>query len=259
MNSPTAAAAANTPAARTRPQALVFDIFGTVVDWRSSLIREGQALQQRLTSKAPDRAADLAVDWPAFADAWRAGYQPAMQRVARGELPWTNIDALHRMILNELLPRFGLEVLTEEERDHLNRAWHRLDPWPDSRAGLTRLRRRHVLSTLSNGNLALLVNMAKRAGLPWDCILSAEIMGRYKPDLEVYRSAARLLGFTPAQVLMVAAHPSDLMAAQQAGLMTAYIPRPLERGEGGWMEPTEGCRFDWVARDMIDLADQLQA
>ena len=232
----------------TQPLALVFDIFGTVVDWRSSLIREGQALQQRL---------GLQADWAGLADAWRAGYQPAMQRVARGELPWTNIDALHRQILDALLPGFGLEALSEIERDHLNRAWHRLSPWPDSVMGLTRLRRRHVISTLSNGNVSLLVNMAKRAGLPWDCVLSAELMGRYKPDLAVYRGAAQLLGFEPAQVLMVAAHPSDLVAAQQAGLMTAYIPRPNERGPGGWMEPTTGCHFDWVASDLLELATQL--
>ncbi len=235
----------------TAPRALVFDIFGTVVDWRASLIREGQALQARLGARLPS------VDWPAVADAWRAGYVPAMQRVARGALPWTPIDALHRMILEELLPRFGLQSLTEDERQHLNRAWHRLAPWPDSVAGLTRLKRRHVIATLSNGNVALLVNMAKRAGLPWDTVLSAEIFGRYKPDLEVYRGAARLLGFEPGEVLMVAAHPSDLVAAQQAGLMTAYIPRPLERGIGGWMEPSEGCRFDWVAEDLPSLATAL--
>ena len=232
------------------PAALVFDIFGTVVDWRSSIIHEGQRLQQRL---------GLPADWPALADAWRAGYQPAMRRVAAGELPWTNIDGLHRQILDDLLPRFGLEALSEAERDQLNRAWHRLTPWPDAVAGLTRLRRRHVIATLSNGNVALLVNMAKRAGLPWDCVLSAELIGRYKPDQEVYRGAARLLGFEPGQVLMVAAHPSDLKAAQQAGLMTAYIPRPEENGSGGWMESAEGCRFDWTALNLIDLADQLRA
>ena len=231
------------------PAALVFDIFGTVVDWRSSIIREGQLLQQRL---------GLPADWPALADAWRAGYQPAMRRVAAGELPWTNIDGLHRQILDDLLPRFGLEALSEAERDQLNRAWHRLTPWPDAVAGLTRLRRRHVIATLSNGNVALLVNMAKRAGLPWDCVLSAELIGRYKPDQEVYRGAARLLGFEPGQVLMVAAHPSDLKAAQQAGLMTAYIPRPEEHGAGGWMESADGCHFDWTALDLIDLADQLR-
>ena len=230
------------------PRALVFDIFGTVVDWRASIIREGSLLQQRLALGA--------IDWPALADAWRAGYAPAMQRVARGELPWTTIDSLHRMILDELLPRFGLADLPEPEREQFNRAWHRLDPWADSRPGLTRLKRGQVIATLSNGNLALLTNMAKRAALPWDAVLSAELFGRYKPDLEVYRGAARLLGLQPAQVAMVAAHPSDLRAAQQAGLRTAYVARPDEHGPGGPMESTEGCRFDWMARDLIDLADQ---
>jgi len=229
-------------------RALAFDIFGTVVDWRSSLIREGQALQQRL---------GLAADWAALADAWRAGYRPAMARVAAGELPWTSIDGLHRQILDELLPRFGLGALPEAERDALNRAWHRLDPWPDSVAGLTRLRSRYVTTTLSNGNVALLVNMAKRAGLPWDCVLSAELIGRYKPDLAVYRGAARLLGFEPGQVMMVAAHPSDLAAAQQAGLRTAYIPRPDEHGPGGWMEPVGDTVFDLVAPDLGALATRL--
>ena len=233
-------------------RALTFDIFGTVVDWRSSIIAEGQALQQRL-----GLAATAAVDWPALADAWRAGYQPAMARVARGELPWTNIDGLHRQILDGLLPRFGLAALDEAERQHLTLAWHRLTPWPDSVAGLTRLRTRYTTSTLSNGNVSLLVEMAKRAGLPWDCVLSAELIGCYKPDLAVYRGAARLLGFEPGQVLMVAAHPSDLAAAQRAGLKTAYIPRPAEFGPGGPMEPVGDTVFDIVAPSLGALADQL--
>lgn len=226
-------------------RALTFDIFGTVVDWRGSLIREGQALQARLGCVA---------DWAALADAWRAGYQPAMARVARGELPWTNIDGLHRQILDELLPRFGLADLPEAERVALNLAWHRLVPWPDSLAGLHALRQRHTLATLSNGNVALLVNMAKRAGLPWDCVLSAELIGRYKPDLQVYRRAAELLGHTPEQVMMVAAHPSDLAAAQRAGLRTAYIPRPDEHGPGGWMEPMNGLVPDLQADSLPALA-----
>jgi 2-haloacid dehalogenase len=232
------------------PRALVFDIFGTVVDWRGSLIREGRALGERL---------GLQADWPALADAWRAGYAPAMARVGRGELPWANIDTLHRMILDGLLPRFGLESLSEAEREHFNRAWHRLDPWPDSVEGLTRLKAGHVIATLSNGNVSLLVNMAKRAGLPWDTVLSAELFGRYKPDPEVYRGAARLLGFALDEVVMVAAHPSDLAAAQRAGLRTAYIPRLDERGPGGWIEPVGELRFDWTARDLVDLAAQLDA
>ena len=229
-------------------RALCFDIFGTVVDWRSSLIREGQALQARL---------GLAADWPALADAWRAGYQPAMARVRSGELPWTSIDTLHRQILDGLLPRFGLAALDEAERDRLNRAWHRLAPWPDSVAGLTRLRRHYTLATLSNGNMSLLVNMAKAAGLPWDCVLSAELFGQYKPDPGVYLGAARLLGLAPAQVMMVAAHPSDLAAAQQAGLKVAYIPRPAENGPGGPMEPVGDTRFDVQAPDLESLASAL--
>jgi len=229
-------------------RALAFDIFGTVVDWRSAIIRDGQALQQRL---------GLATDWPALADAWRAGYYPAMAEVASGALPWTHIDGLHRRILDGLLPRFGLDALSEAERDAFNRVWHRLDPWPDSVAGLTRLRSRYTLTTLSNGNVALLVNMAKRAGLPWDCVLSAELIGKYKPDPAVYQGAARLLGLAPDQVMMVAAHPSDLAAAQQAGLRTAYIPRPDEHGRGGWMEPVGDRVFDLVAPDLGALASQL--
>ncbi|MEQ1683424.1 MAG: haloacid dehalogenase type II [Burkholderiaceae bacterium] len=229
-------------------KALVFDIFGTVVDWRSSVIREGQKLSAQT---------GLQADWPALADAWRAGYQPAMQRARNGEIAWTNIDGLHRVILEELLPRFGLTDMTEAQRDHLNRAWHRLDPWPDSVAGLRRLKKRFVISTLSNGNVALLVNMAKHARLPWDCVLSAEIIQKYKPDPEVYQMAASLLGFERDQVLMVAAHPSDLRGAQRAGLRTAYVPRPLEHGEGGWVEPVGDTVFDVVAPDFNALAQAL--
>jgi 2-haloacid dehalogenase len=229
-------------------KALVFDIFGTVVDWRSSVIREGQKLSTEL---------GLQVDWPAFADAWRAGYQPAMQRARSGEIAWTNIDGLHRVILEELLPRFGLSSLTEPQREHLNRVWHRLDPWPDSVAGLRRLKKRFVISTLSNGNVALLVNMAKHGRLPWDCVLSAEIIQKYKPDPEVYQMAASLLGVKCEQVLMVAAHPSDLRGAQRAGLRTAYVPRPLEHGQGGGVEPVGDAAFDVVAPDFNELARSL--
>ena len=229
-------------------KALTFDVFGTVVDWRSSIIREGELLSQ---------AKALAVDWPGFADAWRAGYRPAMDRVSRGEMPWTNIDGLHRVILDGLLERFGLGGLDAGELDHLNRVWHRLMPWPDAVPGLNRLRSAYVLSTLSNGNVALLVNMAKNAGLPWDCVLCAELIGKYKPDLEVYRAAARLLGLAPAEVMMVAAHPSDLRAAKQAGLRTAYVPRPLEHGPHGGGEPAGEQDFDIVAADFLDLAARL--
>ncbi len=229
-------------------KALVFDIFGTVVDWRASIIREGQKLSAEI---------GLPVDWPAFADAWRAGYRPAMQLVRTGEIAWTNIDGLHRVILDELLPRFGLAVLSLAQREHLNLAWHRLDPWSDSVAGLRRLKKRFVISTLSNGNVALLVNMAKHARLPWDCVLSAEMFQKYKPDPEVYQMAASLLGFPCEQVLMVAAHPSDLRGAQSAGLRTAYVPRPLEHGQGGWVEPVGDAVFDLVVTDFGELAQAL--
>jgi 2-haloacid dehalogenase len=236
-------------------KALAFDIFGTVVDWRGSIAREAGALAAARRIEG--------VDWAAFADAWRAGYQPAMQRARSGEIAWTNIDGLHRVILDGLIPRFGLEALSEPERDHLNRAWHRLDPWPDAVAGLTRLKSRFVVSTLSNGNIALLVDMAKRAGLPWDCVLSAELMKHYKPDPEVYQGAAALLGVAHRELLMVAAHPSDLRGAARAGLATALVHRPFEYGPNPHGAPPpdalEGDRFDVVAADFIDLARQLGA
>jgi 2-haloacid dehalogenase len=232
------------------PRALVFDVFGTVVDWRSGVVRDGAELSQ---------AKKIDVDWPAFADAWRAGYQPAMQRVRSGEIAWTTIDRLHRMILDMLLPRFGLASLGEAERDHLNRVWHRLDPWPDVLAGLHRLKQRFTIATLSNGNVSLLVDMAKRVGLPWDCVLSAEMFGHYKPDPEVYLGAARMLDVAPAELLMVAAHPGDLAAAARAGLRTAYVPRPHEHGPGGGAEPAGDQGFDFEAPDFLVLARLLGA
>ena len=231
-------------------KALTFDVFGTVVDWRSSIIREGQLLSQ---------GKSLDVDWPKFADEWRAGYGPAMQRVREGDLPWMKIDQLHRLILDDLLVRFEIS-LDEEETDHFNRAWHRLTPWPDAVAGLNRLRGSFILATLSNGNVSLLVNMAKNAGLPWDCVLSAELAKRYKPDKEVYLTAADLLGLEPSQVMMVAAHPGDLRAAASVGFRTALIPRPLERGpERGLYYDIEETDFDVLADDFLDLADKLGA
>ena len=230
-------------------RALTFDVFGTVVDWRSTIIREGQELGRRK---------QLTVDWPAFADAWRAGYPLAMGRVRSGELPWTIIDDLHRMILDSLVPRFGLDGLGEAELDDLNRVWHRLDPWPDAVDGLTRLRTRFVLATLSNGNVALLVNMAKRAGLPWDAVLSAELAGTYKPDARVYAKAADLLGLAPEEVMMVAAHVGDLRASAEVGFRTAYVPRPLESGPDREADPPDPA-FDIVATDFVDLAAKLGA
>jgi 2-haloacid dehalogenase len=229
-------------------KALVFDVFGTVVDWRGSIIREGRLLGRRRKLK---------VDWAAFADAWRAGYRPAMARVRSGELPWTKIDVLHRMILDGLLARFGLQGLSEQELDDLNRVWHRLEPWPDARKGLAALKRRHVIATLSNGNVALLTNMAKHARLPWDCILSAEVVRHYKPDPETYLGAADLLGVKPQELMMVAAHKDDLHAARACGLKTAFVPRPKEYGPAVKADTSREPAFDLHARDFNDLARQL--
>ena len=230
-------------------RALAFDVFGTVVDWRSTVIREGEAL---------GRARGLHVDWAAFAEAWRDGYHPAMDRVRRGELPWKSIDELNRMNLDEVLERFGVEGLGESEKEDFNRVWHRLDPWPDTVAGLQRLKAKFTLTTLSNGNVALLVNMAKRAGLPWDLVLSSELIGHFKPDRQVYLKAAELLGLAPGEVMMVAAHKYDLRAAAEAGLRTAFVARPME-----WpnrrIDLSHEDAFDVNAGDFLDLADQLGA
>ncbi|GAC1345793.1 MAG: haloacid dehalogenase type II [Ktedonobacteraceae bacterium] len=229
-------------------KALAFDVFGTVVDYRSTIIREGERLQQ---------VKGINVDWGQFADAWRGRYRPNMDRVGRQELPWMNLDALHRLALEEVMREFGIANLTEAEKVHLNRVWHRLQPWPDSIVGLTRLRKQFVTATLSNGNVALLVNMAKYSGLPWDCILSAELVQAYKPDPKVYQMAVDLLGFQPEQVMMVAAHQGDLRAAQAIGLKAAFVPRPLEFGLHSRPDLTPDPTFDMLAIDLVDLARQL--
>jgi len=229
-------------------KALAFDVFGTVVDWRQSIIREGEAL---------GRARNLAVDWARFADAWRGSYQPMLSRVRNGELPWTRLDDLHRMSLDHLLGEFGITGLDEAETDHLNRVWHRLDPWPDAVPGLTRLRRRFILATCSNGNVALIVNMARRAGLPWDAGLGAEVARHYKPQPEAYLVTVDLLGLRPDQCMMVAAHNGDLTAAAGCGLRTAFVPRPLEHGPGQTADLTATGNWDVVARDFEDLAARL--
>lgn len=231
-------------------KALAFDVFGTVVDWRGSIIREAEAL-------GAERG--VSADWAAFADAWRAGYWPAMQRVRSGALPWLKIDALHRLILDELLPEFGLHRLAEAEIDYLNRVWHRLDPWPDSVRGLTCLKTRFIITTLSNGNFSLLTNMAKRAALPWDCVISAELFHHYKPDPETYLGAAELLGIAPAELMLVACHPDDLRAAKAAGCKTGYVARLLEFGPGVALPELADDEFDIVAADFIALADKLAA
>jgi len=230
-------------------RALAFDVFGTVVDWHSSITRELEQFGERH---------GLQQDWPTFAENWRAGYAPAMDRVRRGELPWTRIDDLHRMILVELLDSAGASV-SDQDVDELNRAWHRLDPWPDSVAGLTRLKKKFTITTLSNGNMSLLTNMAKRAGLPWDCVISAELFHHYKPDREAYLGCADLLGVAPDELMLVAAHPSDLKAARRAGLRTGYVDRPLEHGPSGEPHRVQPDEFDVVASDFGDLADQLGA
>jgi 2-haloacid dehalogenase len=232
------------------PRALAFDVFGTVVDWRSSIIGELEEF---------GRSHGVQQDWPAFADDWRAGYAPAMDRVRRGDLPWTRIDDLHRMILEELLGAAGVTSICVEEVDELNRAWHRLDPWPDAVAGLTRLKEKFIITTLSNGNVSLLTNMAKRAGLPWDCVISAELFRHYKPDPEAYLGCADLLDVAPDELMLVAAHPGDLRAARDAGLMTAYVARPLEHGPGRRPPRVENGEFDFTASDFGDLAEQLGA
>jgi len=230
-------------------RALAFDVFGTVVDWRTSITREGELLGAKK---------GLKLDWAAFADAWRAGYRQAMDRTAKGT--WHNIDTLHRGILDEILQKFSIKGLSEAEMAHLNLAWHRLMPWPDSVPGLNRLKTRYTIATLSNGNLSLLVDMAKNAGLPWDCVLSGELVHKYKPDPEVYQMAARLLGCDTSEVMMVAAHPHDLAGAARAGLKTAYVPRPLEHGPGKpLIGPAPGQTFDITASDFLDLARQLGA
>jgi len=231
-------------------RALTFDVFGTVVDWRGSIIAEGIGL---------GREKGIAVDWPKLADAWRAGYHPSMDRVRRREIPWTGLDALHRMTLDRLLVDFEIGGLTEAEKDHLNRVWHRLRPWPDALPGLARLKQRYIIAPLSNGNVALLTNMAKNAGLPWDCILSAELAHAYKPDPLAYQTAAELLGLPPRQVMMVAAHQNDLRGAKAAELRTAFVPRPAEYGEGRTLDLTPDPDFDVVATDFLDLARQLGA
>ena len=228
------------------PRILAFDIFGTVVDWHGSIAREVDAMA-------------LGVSGNEFALAWRAGYKPAMQRVMSGELGWTLIDDLHRMILDGILEQFGISHLDEAQKRHLNRVWHRLDPWPDSVQGLARLKKRFTICTLSNGNLGLLTNMAKRAGLPWDCVLSAEVFRAYKPDPAAYLGVARVFDLAPAQVMLVAAHQDDLAGARACGLQTAYIERPLEFGASRPKDVSPDPANTFHARDLLQLAEQLGA
>ena len=231
-------------------KALVFDTFGTVVDWRTSVALEIDTLARRK---------GLSVDGARFADAWRSGYGPIMNRVRSGELPWTKLDRLHRMILDRVLVDFGLTGLSETETESLNRVWHRLRPWPDAVAGLTRLKKTFIIAPLSNGNISLMTDLAKHSGLPWDCILGAELVRHYKPDREVYQSAADFLDLRTDEVMMVAAHSGDLRAARSVGLKTAFVPRPLEFGPAGKPDLAAEGPVDVSAKDFNDLAGQLGA
>ena len=228
------------------PRVLAFDVFGTVVDWHGSIRREVDAM-------------GLGIDAGAFALAWRAGYQPAMRRVMSGELGWTLIDDLHRMILDQILEEFGVRQLSEADKRQLNKAWHRLDPWPDAVKGLTRLKQQYLICSLSNGNIGLLTHMAKHGGLPWDCVLSAEVFKAYKPDPAVYLGVARVFDVAPAAVMLVAAHQDDLAAARACGLQTAYIERPAEFGADRLEDVSHDPANTLHARDFMDLADRLCA
>jgi 2-haloacid dehalogenase len=233
-------------------KALVFDTFGTVVDWRSSVIAEGMAW---------GAAKGLHINWVDFADRWRLGYGPAMNKVRKGEIPWTRLDDLHRMILDDLLEEFKIEGLTEEEKVSWTHVWRRLKPWPDSVEGLTRLKKKFVIAPLSNGNIALMANLAKFGGLPWDTILGAELARHYKPDREVYASAYYYLDLKPEEVMMCAAHAADLQAARVSGLRTGFIYRPDEYGNGPVGVPSKAKPgdFDVVSVSMVDLARQMGA
>ena len=232
-------------------EALVFDVFGTLVDWRTSLIDDLAAF---------GNARGLVVDWPALVDAWRGAYVPSMDRVRRGELPWTTLDALHRTSFDALASDFGIgAALDESARRWCVDRWHRLRPWPDTVTGLTRLRARFVLGTLSNGNVRLLADLAKSAPLPVDVIFSAELFRHYKPDAEVYRGAVELLATAPERVMMVAAHNGDLHAAAREGMRTAFVARPAEYGPHQTGDFAADAGVDVAVRDLGELADRLGA
>jgi 2-haloacid dehalogenase len=230
-------------------QALCFDVFGTVVDWRGSIIEEGTRI---------NRQRGLNIDWADFADAWRALYQPSMEQVRTGKRPWTILDQLHRESLEKLAPEYGLTEWTDHELDQLNRVWHRLKPWPDAVSGLTRLKKKYIISTCSNGNVALIVNMAKHSGLPWDMVLGAEVTRHYKPQNEAYLESARLLGLEPEQCCMVAAHNGDLVAAEKNGMQTAFVARPTEYGPHQNKDFKAEKDYTFVAEDFNELATQME-
>jgi 2-haloacid dehalogenase len=231
-------------------RACIFDIFGTTVDWRTSVSRDLAAFAKQKGIGG--------IDWVGFADEWRAMYQPSMEEVRSGRRPWTILDVLHKESLAALIGRHRIAGLSEAEIDHMSRAWHRLDPWPDVVEGLARLKRKLIIAPCSNGNIALMVNMAKRAGLPWDCILGAETARAYKPLPEAYLAACRHLGLAPAQVMMVAAHNGDLKAAEAQGLATGFVPRPTEHGPGQKTDlAADSSVVDIPASSFVDLAAKL--
>jgi 2-haloacid dehalogenase len=227
--------------------AMLFDVFGTCVDWRTSVTREVAAVA---------KAKGVTLDAAAFADAWRGNYVPSMQVVIDGKRPYVPLDVLHRETLVDLCAKFGLK-LTEAETDDLNFAWHRLDPWSDTVAGLEKLKTKFILSPLSNGNVRLLVDMAKRAKMPWDTVLSTEVFKAYKPQPQTYLGAVQMLGLRPEQVMMTAAHNADLRHAQRLGLKTAFIARPTEYGPHQKIDFAPDGDWDFVARDFVHLAEML--
>ena len=229
-------------------KALVFDVFGTVVDWRTSIANEAS---DQLKNKGFD------LNWLAFAEAWRAKYQPSMEGVRSGKRGYVRLDILHLENLMEVLEEFKVSELSSADLDYLNRAWHRLEPWSDSVSGLQRLKKKFIIGTMSNGNVALMVNMAKHSGLPWDVILGAEPAQAYKPDPKTYLTGVDWLGLQPDEVLMCAAHNNDLVAARNQGLKTAFIARPREYGKDQSVDIEAEYEFDFITTDMNDLADQL--
>ena len=231
-------------------KALVFDVFGTVVDWRSSVSRDLAAFAKQKGISG--------IDWLEFAVEWRKLYQPSMEEVRSGRREFTILDVLHRESLDKLIARYAIKGLSESDVQHMNRAWHRLEPWPDVVAGLTRLKKKLVIAPCSNGNIALMVNLAKRAGLPWDCILGAETARAYKPTPDAYRNSCRQLGLSTNEVMMVAAHNNDLRAAKAQGMKTAFVARPKEHGPGQTTDltPDSSC-VDLAPKDFVDLAAKL--
>ncbi len=231
------------------PKALFFDVFGTLVDWRTSIARESERILKPLGHL---------IDWLAFADAWRGEYQPAMEEIRSGQLPFCRLDVLHRRNLERILPRFKISGLSEDTLRRLNLAWHRLDAWPDVAPGMARLKQRYWLAPVSNGNISLMVGLARRNNLPWDAILGSEIAGDFKPKPRVYLSACEAFDLAPGDCMMVAAHSNDLAHAAKSGLRTGHIARPNEHGPGkGETAPT--VAVDVAASSLEDLAHKLGA